>query len=200
MNFSTLAVLQARTSERSNILGRATLNFGGVLVINDIIISNSATGPFVQFPSYKTKEGEYKSICNPHSKDAHQVITTAIMESYRKAMAGESSAMVTIGDAAATPHFTIRTTPYETEGSNLKGYATVTLDDGFDVGSITLRENINGNLYVLFPGNQLSDRKDAAGNPIRRFICELPNPGFESKLVGSIIKTFKASLAAAAQA
>lgn len=75
---------------KGNTLGLATLNIGGVFAVNNIRIMNSENGPFVALPSIKDKDGNFKDICHPVTKEARAEINSVVMDAYYVALSKET--------------------------------------------------------------------------------------------------------------
>ena len=80
------AKAHAFTEPKGNVLGLASLNIGDVFAINNIRIMNSEKGVFVALPSSKDKEGNFKDICHPTTKEGRAKLNTAVMDAYNNAL------------------------------------------------------------------------------------------------------------------
>ncbi len=67
----------------------ASITFDECFVVHDIKIIMGREGLFIQMPSRKTPEGEYKDIVHPINTETRELIRTAIMEEYNKVSAAE---------------------------------------------------------------------------------------------------------------
>lgn len=74
---------------KGNTLGMASLTIGGGFAINNIRIMNSEKGPFVAMPSAKDKEGNFKDICFPTTKEGRAQMNQVIMDAYNEALLGK---------------------------------------------------------------------------------------------------------------
>ena len=73
---------------KGNILGSATLAMDtpiGVLAVRDIRIMNGQNGPFISMPQTKDKEGNYKDLVFPTTKEGRAQLNTAILDAYAAA-------------------------------------------------------------------------------------------------------------------
>ena len=61
------------------------------IAINGLAISDSVNGPFIQWPSVKTKTGEYKDIAHPVTAQGKEKLTKFILDSYDKKLKNEDS-------------------------------------------------------------------------------------------------------------
>ena len=132
--------------QNGSIVGKANVVFGDSLKVTNIaIVKNQKNGElFVSMPSYKTeKEGqtEYHDICNPITKKFRDDLYDGILETYKTVRRSKdetfSETIYNVEDDSV-PEFSVKVTPYHREGSNLKGFATVFLDDGFVINNISI--------------------------------------------------------------
>ncbi|WP_066456627.1 SpoVG family protein [Anaerotruncus rubiinfantis] len=64
----------------------ASINLGGAFAIRGVRLMNGKNGPFLNFPSYRTGNGDYKDICSPTSAQLRQRITDAVVDAYNQAL------------------------------------------------------------------------------------------------------------------
>ena len=73
---------------KGNILGSATIAMDtpiGILAVRDIRIMNGQNGPFISMPQTKDKEGNYKDLVFPTTKEGRAQLNTAILDAYAAA-------------------------------------------------------------------------------------------------------------------
>ena len=73
---------------KGNILGSATIALDtpiGNLAVRDIRIVNGQNGPFVAMPQAKDKDGNYKDLVFPTTKEGRAQLNTAILDAYAAA-------------------------------------------------------------------------------------------------------------------
>lgn len=73
---------------KGNILGSATLAMDtpiGVLAVRDIRIMSGQNGPFISMPQTKDREGNYKDLVFPTTKEGRAQLNTAILDAYAAA-------------------------------------------------------------------------------------------------------------------
>ncbi len=63
-------------------LAFASITINGAFAVKGIKIMNGERGPFVAMPGAKDKEGSYKDICFPTTKELRAEITAKVMEAY----------------------------------------------------------------------------------------------------------------------
>ncbi len=73
---------------KGNILGSATIALDtpiGNLAVRDIRIVNGQNGPFIAMPQTKDKDGNYKDLVFPTTKEGRAQLNTAILDAYAAA-------------------------------------------------------------------------------------------------------------------
>jgi stage V sporulation protein G len=73
---------------KGNILGSATIAMDtpiGVLAVREIRIINGQNGPFISMPQTKDREGNYKDLVFPTTKEGRAQLNTAILDAYTAA-------------------------------------------------------------------------------------------------------------------
>lgn len=152
-----------KISESKNIENKArayaTVVFGNSFAVKNIAIveKKDGEGVFVSMPSLKTKDLDelgnpvYKEICNPITADFQKEFTGAILQAYELKKEGKlDKDGLVIGDESAELNYRVSVTPYEKSGSNIRGLASVYLEDSFVISSITLINGKNG-VFVSMP-------------------------------------------------
>ena len=73
---------------KGNILGSATIAVDtpiGVLAVRDIRIVSGQNGPFISMPQTKDREGNYKDLVFPTTKEGRAQLNSAILDAYAAA-------------------------------------------------------------------------------------------------------------------
>ena len=73
---------------KGNILGSASINLDtpiGNFAVMDIRIINGQNGPFISMPNRKDREGNYKDIAFPTTKEGRAELNSAIIDAYHTA-------------------------------------------------------------------------------------------------------------------
>ena len=67
---------------------RATgsVNMNGCFAVKGIKIYEGTNGLFVNMPSYKTSNGEYREHCHPVTKEFREQLNTAVLDAYKQAV------------------------------------------------------------------------------------------------------------------
>ncbi len=143
---------------------------------------------FVNMPSYKTNQVDeqnkpiYKEYCHPITKEFREVLYDDILKACNT---GEVVKHETGEKLTAMPNVT----PFEKEGTNLKGLASVVFNNEFVVNSISIRENTKtGGLFVAMPSYR-SAQTNEDGKPIYKDHCHPTNKEFREGL-NNVVLTF----------
>lgn len=174
--------VEPKEGSDSKLLAFANLELGASLKVNDVRINRGPDGPFVSMPSYKTHEGEYKDFCHPTTKEFREAIAATVLDAYKRA------SKVAVKEGDTNPFVEVSVTKFEKDSIRALGHFT--LGKEFQVNNVTVRENVNGKLFVTMPGT--SYEKD--GERKFRDIC-VPVGDKEKMIVGGIINAAKAKLA-----
>lgn len=172
----TVKVNKVRKNE-GNLRGFATVVFGKSFKITNIaILENSNGNLFVSMPRYRSSEVDeynnfvFKDICNPITKEFRTELYDAIIEGYKNA-GKENNELNTEKTEVEEPPFTVKVTPYEREGSNIKGLARIYLDDKFVINNVTLIQG-KENVFVAMPSYR-TKQKDKDGKTVYKDILSL---------------------------
>ena len=68
--------------EYNNLKGTANITIDDCFVVKGILIMEGKNGLFMSMPSKKDKNGDYKDICFPITKETRQQISDEIMKQY----------------------------------------------------------------------------------------------------------------------
>lgn len=186
--------------QNGSIVGKANVVFGDSLKVTNIaIVKNQKNGElFVSMPSYKTeKEGqtEYHDICNPITKKFRDDLYDGILETYKTVRRSKdetfSETIYNVEDDSV-PEFSVKVTPYHREGSNLKGFATVFLDDGFVINNISILEGKN-KLFVSMPSYKTNQVDPATQKPVYQEMIFPVSKVFRENLYDGILNEYEAA-------
>lgn len=177
--------LEVRTkpahSERNpSLMGYATVKIGDVMFIKNIQIVQGEHGPFVSMPSVKNKEGKFQQVCFP-SKEFRPDFNYAVLSTFSKT----EEAYQKFCPEAGRTNFEVKITPYDKD--NIKGFAQIRIPDVMYFNSISIRENMNGNLWASMPGYSYTN---AEGEKAYHSFFE-PMQKSESLVYGSMINAYK---------
>ena len=184
-----------------NTRGLATVTFGDSFKLNNIAIVSDPREEnkvFVSMPSYKTNEtnenGEpvYKDIFNPITKGFHDELYANILTAYdtlHNTMAKNSHTVEYNADDKAMPEFSVRVTPFERDGSTIKGLGSITFGGDMVVNNVSIHQGKEG-LFVSMPSYKTS-QVDAQGKPIRKDFAHPVTAKFREKLYTEILQTYE---------
>ena len=111
----------------------------------------------------------------------------AIIEGYKNA-GKENNELNTEKIEVEEPTFTVKVTPDEREGSNIKGLARIYLDDKFVINNVTLIQG-KDNVFVAMPSYR-TKQKDKDGKAVYKDICFPVTKEFREKLYGEVIESY----------
>lgn len=183
--------------EDSKTKAYATVVFGDSLVVRNIAIveRKDGNGVFVSMPSQKTKEVDennnsvYKDICNPITAEFQQEFTGFILKAYEMKKEGSlEKEGLSVGSGEERLPFKVRVTPYEREGSNIRGFASVYLNDSFVVGSISIINGRNGE-FVSMPAYKASNKAKGGESAYHDIVYPITKE-FREQLYGEILNTY----------
>lgn len=185
---------QVKNSEGS-VRGFASIVFGDSFKITNIaILENAEKGSlFVSMPRYKSNERDednavvYKDVCNPITKEFREELYSQILEAYDRAkdrVKGTKS-----DEVVEMPEFSVSVTPFEREGSNIRGLARIFFEDSFIVNNVTILQG-KDNLFVAMPSYK-TKQVDEQGKPIYNDICYPVTKEFREKLYKEILAAYE---------
>ena len=87
--------------------------------------------------------------------------------------------------------FNVKVTPFERDGSNIRGLARIYLEDCFVINNVSLLQGKNG-LFVAMPSYK-TKQTDEQGKSIYQDICFPVTKEFREKLYGAVRKSFEES-------
>ena len=195
----SIKVNSINSKEGSNIKGFATVVFGDSFKITNIaILENKEKDQlFVSMPRYKSSERDesgatiYKDVCNPITADFREELYTNILEAYERAIAPEQ--VQDIGkltkSAVEMPDFTVTVSPYERDGSNIKGLARIYIEESFIVNNVNILQG-KENIFVSMPAYK-TKQNDEQGKAIYQDVCFPVTKEFREKLYTEIVREYE---------
>lgn len=153
----SINVTEAKNQE-GNVKGFATLVFGDSFKITNIAIleNKEKDSLFVSMPRYKSNERDenggivYKDVCNPITAEFRKELYDNILEAFEQVKAADGQDFKTERGEVEMPEFSVTVTPYEREGSNIRGLARVYFDDSFIVNNVSILQG-KDKLFVAMP-------------------------------------------------
>lgn len=197
----------ASKSQEGNVRGFATLVFGDSFKITNIaILENKEKNQlFVSMPRYKSNERDgqgsavYKDVCNPITAEFREELYGTILSAYEQARQSEKGqSRVAVGEGAA-PTFSVTVTPFEREGSNIRGLARVYLEDCFIINNVSILQG-KDKMFVAMPSYK-TNQKDEQGKAVYQDVSYPVTKEFRETLYAGIASQYEQAkdLAAAKQ-
>ena len=179
-----------------NIRGFATVVFDNSFKVTNIaILENKERGQlFVSMPRYKSNERDengnvYKDVCNPITKDFREEMYGKILEAYENLQKQDQDQEREHQEFRNAPEFSVSVTPYEREGSNIKGLARIYFEDCFIINNVNILQG-KENLFVAMPSYK-TKQTDEHGKPVYQEVCYPVTKEFREKLYKEILLTYE---------
>ena len=179
-----------------NIRGFATVVFSEAFKVTNIaILENKKRGQlFVSMPRYKSNERDdngnvYKDVCNPITKEFREELYGNILEAYENLQKQDQEPERERQEFRDAPEFSVSVTPFEREGSNIKGLARIYFEDSFIVNNVNILQG-KEKLFVAMPSYK-TKQTDEHGKPIYQEVCYPVTKEFREKLYKEIISTYE---------
>lgn len=179
----------------THLKGFATAVFGDSFKVTNIaILENKADQSlFISMPRYRSGgngEGgaEYKNICNPITKEFHDMLYGAIMAAFQ----AKNFEEITFNDPDHTEgklDFNVQVTPFQREGSNVRGLVRVYLGQEFVINHITILQGKNGE-FIAMP-NYKTKRVLDDNRPVYQDICYPITKEFGDRLHEKIFEVYR---------
>ena len=179
-----------------NIRGFATVVFSDSFKVTNIaILENKERGQlFVSMPRYKSNERDengnvYKDVCNPITKEFREELYGNILEAYENLQKQDQEQERERQEFRDAPEFSVSVTPFERDGSNIKGLARIYFEDSFIVNNVNILQG-KENLFVAMPSYK-TKQTDEHGKPVYQEVCYPVTKEFREKLYKEIISTYE---------
>lgn len=197
----SIKVNSINSKEGSNIKGFATVVFGDSFKITNIAILENKDKDqlFVSMPRYKSTERDengatiYKDVCNPITAEFREELYTNFLEAYERAIAPEQEQVQDSGKgmkgAVEMPEFSVTVSPYERDGSNIKGLARIYIEESFIVNNVNILQG-KGNIFVSMPAYK-TKQIDEQGKPMYQDACYPVTKEFREKLYAEIVREYE---------
>lgn len=180
----------------SNVKGFATVVFGDSFKITNIAIVQNKENEklFVSMPRYKSNEKDengatvFKDVCNPITSDFREELYGSILAEFER-VKGQGQTDRGYAKEIEPPQFSVTVTPYEREGSNIRGLARIYFEDCFIVNNVNILQG-KEKVFVSMPSYR-TKQKDENGRDIYQDICYPVTKDFRAKLYGEIEKAYE---------
>lgn len=179
----------------TNLKGFATAVLGDSFKVTNIAILESKEDQslFISMPRYRSEGkgesgAEYKNICNPITKEFRDMLYGAIMAAFQ----AKNFEEITFNDPEYTEgklDFNVQVTPFQREGSNVRGLARVYLGQEFVVNHIAILQGKNGE-FIAMP-NYKTKRVLEGNKPEYQDICYPITKEFRDILYGKIFEVYQ---------
>ena len=179
MNYTIRASVyeNEKANGMGSVKGFCTLVFGDSFKVTNIaILENKTSGElFVSMPRYLSNEKDengnqiYKDVCNPITREFREELYTNILKAFERTMSDEKAVLTVDAEDKQSPNFKVSVTPFEREGSQIKGLARVYINDNFIINNVNIIQGSNG-LFVTMPSYK-TKQVDENGKDIYRDIC-----------------------------
>ncbi len=195
----SIKVNEVKNSE-GNIRGFATVVFGDSFKITNIaILENREKGQlFVSMPRYRSNERDennsvvYKDICNPITAEFREELYGNILDTYRETV-NKAQSQNKQGKSAEKmvelPEFSVKVSPFEKEGSNIRGLARIYFEDSFIVNNVSILQG-KDKVFVAMPSYK-TKQTDEHGKAIYQDVCYPVTKEFREKLYGKIVEEYE---------
>lgn len=175
----------------NSIKGFASVLFAECLMVGNIAIVENQKGElFVSMPRYASNKDAsgYKDICNPITKEFREELYGKILQVFKEAERGGNKKMTVGNSKDMALAYNVKVTPFEREGSNIRGLARVYIDDRFVISNISLLEGKKG-IFVAMPSYK-TKQTDENGKSVYQDICYPVTKEFREKLYGNIKEAY----------
>lgn len=192
----SIKVTEAKNQE-GNVKGFATLVFGDSFKITNIAIleNREKDSLFVSMPRYKSSERDenggiiYKDVCNPITAEFRKELYDNILEAFEQVKASDGQEFKTEKSEMEMPEFSVTVTPYEREGSNIRGLARVYFEDNFIVNNVSILQG-KDKLFVAMPSYK-TKQTDEHGKAVYQDVCYPVTKEFREKLYSEIVSQYE---------
>ena len=131
--------------ERDNLKALATVTLGSGIKLHGIRVMENKDGRmFVSYPAYKTKTGEFEQYFHPITKEFNEKLNNAILTAYDS----ENHRFSTQSETVIDPAVSVRAAEFRQ--ANMRGLASVILDDSFVINSVRIMRGEHG-LFTSMP-------------------------------------------------
>ena len=192
----SINVTEAKNQD-GNVRGFANLVFGDSFKITNIaILENKEKGTlFVSMPRYKSNERDenggvvYKDVCNPITAEFRKELYDNILEVYEQVRATEGREVKEERGVVEMPEFSVTVTPFEREGSNIRGLARIYFDDSFIVNNVSILQG-KDKVFVAMPSYK-TKQTDEQGKAVYQDVCYPVTKEFREKLYAEIVSQYE---------
>ncbi|MGN1196829.1 MAG: SpoVG family protein [Acetatifactor sp.] len=185
--------LNAVNNPDKNVKAFATVTFGDCFKITNIAVVKSQEEPFVSMPSFKSKERTehnqpvYKDVCNPITSEFRKKLYDDILSLYAEMEQSGKTEVSRYAENAQEPEFRVAVTPFEREGSNIRGLARIYFEDCFVVSNVSIIQGKEKE-FVAMPSYMV---KQNGGKSQYQDVCFPVTKEFREKLYDALMDCYQ---------
>lgn len=187
--------LNAVSNPDKSVKAFAAVTFGDCFKITNIAVVKTQEGePFVSMPSFKSKERNehnqpvYKDVCNPITSDFRKELYDDILALYGEMERSGKLEVSKAQDHLEEPKFRVAVTPFEREGSNIRGLARIYFDDCFVVNNVSIIQGRERE-FVAMP-SYMAKQNGKDGKPQYQDVCFPVTKEFREKLYEAVLECY----------
>ena len=186
--------LNAVNNPEKSVKAFAAVTFGDCFKITNIaVVEGKENQPFVSMPSFKSKERTehnepvYKDVCNPITSEFRKELYDNILSLYGEMEQTGRAEVSREAEKSAEPAFRVAVTPFEREGSNIRGLARVYFEDCFVVSNVSIIQGKEKE-FVAMPSYMV---KQNGGKSQYQDVCFPVTKEFREKLYDALMDCYQ---------
>ena len=188
--------LNAVNNPEKSVRAFATVTFGDCFKITNIaVVEGKENKPFVSMPSFKSKERTehnepvYKDVCNPITSEFRKELYEAILALYGEMEQSGRTEVSKAAERPEEPEFRVAVTPFEREGSNIRGLGRIYFEDSFVVSNVSIIQGKETE-FVAMPSYMVKQNgKD--GKSQYQDVCFPVTKEFREKLYDALMDCYR---------
>ena len=188
--------LNAVNNPDKSVKAFATVTFGDCFKITNIaVVKTQEDEPFVSMPSFKSKERTehnqpvYKDVCNPITSEFRKALYDDILALYGEMEQSGKTEVSRAADNPEEPEFRVAVTPFEREGSNIRGLARIYFEDSFVVSNVSIIQGKEKE-FVAMPSYMVK-QNGREGKSQYQDVCFPVTKEFREKLYDAIMDCYQ---------
>lgn len=188
--------LNAVNNPEKSVKAFVTVTFGDCFKVTNIaVVEGKENQPFVSMPSFKTKERTehnepvYKDVCNPITSEFRKELYDDILSLYGEMEQSGKPEVSRVAENAGEPEFRVAVTPFEREGSNIRGLARIYFEDSFVVSNVSIIQGKEKE-FVAMPSYMVK-QNGKEGKSQYQDVCFPVTKEFREKLYDALMDCFK---------
>lgn len=188
--------LNAVNNPEKSVRAFATVTFGDCFKITNIaVVEGRENQPFVSMPSFKSKERTehnepvYKDVCNPITSEFRKALYDDILALYGEMEQTGRAEVSREAENPQEPEFSVAVTPFEREGSNIRGLARIYFEDSFVVSNVSVIQGKEKE-FVAMPSYMVK-QNGKEGKSQYQDVCFPVTKEFREKLYNEIMECYQ---------